>query len=198
MTTSKLILLAAASATLAAACGPKNSTRVCVPDNTWSQPAFRCSEGEPMPEPEPEPEPPPKVVTTAVVPAAKAVLRDDKIEILEKVQFETGSADILEESFALLDEVADILEKNPGVTKVRVEGHTDSKGSKRFNKRLSQKRANAVRDYLVDKGIDKSRFKAKGFGQAKPIADNDTDEGRAENRRVEFNILEGTGAVQSP
>ena len=178
------------------ACGRKDQTRVCAPANTWSQPAWNCAGGEVVPEPEPEP-PPRRDITKVVAPVqAKAQLRDGKIEILEKVQFETGSADILEESFALLDEVADIIERNPGITKIRVEGHTDSKGRKRSNKRLSQKRADAVREYLIDKGIDGGRLVAKGYGQTKPIASNKTDEGRAENRRVEFNILEGGGAVK--
>ena len=174
------------------ACGAKDSSRVCAPANTWSQPAWNCSDsGEPEPEPEPEPVVKKKRDLSKVTEVkAKAVLRGDKIEILEKVQFETNSSDILEVSFELLDEVADILDQNPKVTKVRIEGHTDSKGRKRSNKKLSQRRANSVRDYLVDKGIDEARFVAKGFGQSKPIADNDTDEGRAENRRVEFNILE--------
>ncbi len=186
-----------ATATLLVSCGAKDSTRTCAPANSWSQPAWNCSMGEaPEPEPEPEAEPEPAVEETPIK-VMKAVLKGDKIEILEKVQFETGSADILEESFGLLDEVAEILEKNPQITKIRIEGHTDSKGGKRMNKRLSGKRAKSVRDYLADKGVDRDRMSSKGYGQAKPIADNDTDEGRAENRRVEFNILEGKGVEGS-
>ncbi len=174
----------------------KDTTRVCSPSNTWSQPVFDCATGEAMPEPEPEPEPEPIAEPEPEPEPAKAVLRGDKIEILEKVQFATASADILDGSFELLDEVARILTENPQVTKLRVEGHTDSRGGKRMNRRLSQKRADAVRGYLVDKGVETERLTSKGFGPEKPIADNKTEDGRATNRRVEFNIVEGGAGVE--
>ncbi len=171
----------------------KSNDHVCSPANTWSQPVFNCPTAKVVPAPEPDPEPEPEPAMDEPEPESKAVLRGNKIEILEKVQFATGSAEILDESFALLDEVAAILEDNKQVTKLRVEGHTDSRGGKRFNRRLSKKRAAAVRRYLIDKGIDEDRLSSKGYGSSKPIADNKTEEGRSENRRVEFNIIEGSG-----
>ncbi len=171
----------------------KSNDQVCSPANTWSQPVFNCATAKMVPAPEPEPEPAMDEPEPEPEPEGKAVLRGNKIEILEKVQFATGSAEILDESFELLDDVAAILEDNQQVTKLRVEGHTDSRGGKRFNRRLSKKRAAAVRRYLIDKGIDEDRLSSKGYGSSKPIANNNTEEGRSENRRVEFNIIEGSG-----
>jgi outer membrane protein OmpA-like peptidoglycan-associated protein len=131
---------------------------------------------------EPEPDPPPP-------PPKKVVVTEKAIEITEKVQFATGSAEILEESHALLNEVADVLKENPRIKLVQVEGHTDSTGGKRLNKRLSKSRAQSVMTFLVEAGVEKGRLKFKGFGQDSPIGDNGTDEGREQNRRVEFNIL---------
>ena len=120
----------------------------------------------------------------------RAVLVDDKIEISDNVLFETGSDHILPESHSLLDEVAGVLDEHPEVEHIRVEGHTDSQGKPDFNQNLSQKRAEAVRRYLIDNdGIDPARLEAEGFGDTRPIADNGTEEGRAQNRRVEFIVF---------
>ncbi|HXK20400.1 MAG TPA: OmpA family protein, partial [Polyangiaceae bacterium] len=114
----------------------------------------------------------------------------------EQVQFAYNSAQILKASDFILAAVAKILSENPQIKGVRVEGHTDNKGGDAFNKRLSQKRAESVSAWLAKHGIDKSRLSASGFGKERPIDSNDTDEGRANNRRVEFHI-EGpeTGAT---
>lgn len=120
----------------------------------------------------------------------RAVLKDDKIVITENVLFETGSDHILEESHSLLDEVAGVLEDHPEVDQIRVEGHTDSQGDHDFNQTLSQKRAESVRTYLIENdGIAAERLTAQGFGDTRPIADNETDVGRAQNRRVEFIVV---------
>lgn len=119
----------------------------------------------------------------------RVVLTASSIQITEKVQFETGKAEILPESFGLLDEVASVFLDNEQITLVQVEGHTDSTGSASINKKLSQQRAESVLKYLADKGVKKKRMVAKGFGPEKPIASNDDDAGREQNRRVEFNIL---------
>jgi len=123
-------------------------------------------------------------------PAQRVALGAKKIEIYDKVFFETGSAKIKEESNTLLDEIAEVLTENARIKKVQVEGHTDNVGNARFNTKLSEQRAQSVVDYLVGAGVEEERLVAKGFGPEKPIADNDTDEGKAENRRVEFNIVE--------
>ncbi|MBN1625166.1 MAG: OmpA family protein, partial [Deltaproteobacteria bacterium] len=70
------------------------------------------------------------------------------------------------------------------------QGHTDNKGSAAYNKTLSQKRANTVKDYIISKGIGKDRLSAVGYGLERPAASNDTEEGRAENRRVELNSIQ--------
>ena len=120
---------------------------------------------------------------------ALAKLEGKEIKIMEQVFFETGKSVIKPESDKLLGEVAAILKEHPEVQKLRIEGHTDSKGSKPANKMLSQSRADAVKKWLGTKGgVDIKRLVAQGVGQDKPIADNGTEEGRAKNRRVEFHV----------
>lgn len=122
-------------------------------------------------------------------PPARVVLTASSITIGDKVQFATGSAEILAVSFGLLDEVAKVLADNTQIELVQIEGHTDSTGTAAGNRKLSQQRAESVVKYLATKGVLSMRMKAKGFGPDKPIADNTTDEGKEKNRRVEFNIL---------
>jgi OOP family OmpA-OmpF porin len=113
-----------------------------------------------------------------------------KIEILDKIHFETGKDKIRKDSFGLLDEIAQVLQDNPDIKSVEVAGHTDNQGSEDLNMSLSQRRAEAVMLYLVRKGeVDPARLVAKGYGPTRPVSDNDTEEGRAANRRVEFVIL---------
>ncbi len=123
----------------------------------------------------------------------KAVLTETAIQILEMVYFDFNKSTIQERSFPLLDEVVRILTENPQVNSVRVEGHTDTVGTRAYNAGLSDRRAKSVMAYLVKKGIDKKRLTAKGYGFDFPIDTNATQEGRDKNRRVEFNILEIDG-----
>ncbi len=118
------------------------------------------------------------------------VVTAKKIELKQKVFFRSGRAVISRKSYELLKEVADAIKNSPRIKKVIIGGHTDSRGSRRFNLRLSQKRAEAVLDFLVDEGVDSSKLEAKGFGPDKPIASNRTRRGRAKNRRVEFKIIQ--------
>lgn len=120
---------------------------------------------------------------------ARVVLTASNIAIMDKVQFETGKADLKPVSHALLDEVAKMLKDNPQVERISVEGHTDATGSADFNRKLSQQRAESVAKYLSSKGVKAARMEPKGFGPDRPVADNETDMGREANRRVEFNIL---------
>jgi OOP family OmpA-OmpF porin len=120
---------------------------------------------------------------------SRVVLTASSITIADKVQFQTGSSEILPVSFGLLDEVAKVLTDNPQIEVVQVEGHTDSTGQAAFNRKLSQQRAESVMKYLTGKGVVAKRMVAKGFGPDKPIADNTTDAGKEQNRRVEFNIV---------
>ena len=118
---------------------------------------------------------------------ALAELEDDRIELNQRVYFETAEAEILPQSFPLLNEVAQILENNPDI-EIRIEGHTDSRGSWQYNKTLSENRAGSVREYLINRGISAGRMDSEGHSFDKPIDDNATPEGRAANRRVEIHI----------
>ena len=101
------------------------------------------------------------------------------------IHFETGKATILPDSESVLGEVAKMLQQNPDI-KVSVEGHTDNVGSATGNQSLSEKRAQAVVAWLTSHGIAASRLSAKGWGSSKPVEDNNTEDGRAKNRRVEL------------
>ena len=110
-----------------------------------------------------------------------------KIELRQKIYFATARTKILRRSFPLLNEVVQALTERAKMH-IRIEGHTDSRGSDRYNMRLSNGRANSVRAYLIGKGIAAERLEAKGYGERNPIANNRTRSGRALNRRVEFVI----------
>jgi OOP family OmpA-OmpF porin len=112
----------------------------------------------------------------------------EKPIVLEGVHFQSSKAILLPESSGILDRVAESLIAHPDV-KVEVGGHTDSDGSASANLKLSTKRANAVRDYLVKKGVPASQMTAKGYGETQPISDNKSPEGKAMNRRVELKRL---------
>jgi outer membrane protein OmpA-like peptidoglycan-associated protein len=115
------------------------------------------------------------------------VITDKRIELKQKIFFKYRKATIQAKSFSLLNEVADVLIKRPTMT-VRIEGHTDSKGQARHNKKLSDKRAQSVRQFLMEAGVEPSRLKAIGLGEEQPIASNKKEAGREKNRRVEFHI----------
>jgi OmpA-OmpF porin, OOP family len=112
-----------------------------------------------------------------------------RIEIKQKVHFQTGKWRILPKSYGLLNDVAQVLKDFPKM-RVSIEGHTDSRGSDQFNQRLSENRANSVREHLIKLGIRAERLQSIGFGESKPIASNRTARGREANRRVEFRILD--------
>jgi len=116
------------------------------------------------------------------------ILREGKIEILDNVQFRTGSAEIDPQSHSLLNQVALTLKAHPEVKKVRVEGHTDDTGPHDANVTLSKARAESVRTYLVGKGVRGDRLRAEGYGPDKPLVDKKDPQSRAKNRRVEFNL----------
>jgi hypothetical protein len=109
--------------------------------------------------------------------------------VLYNIFFDTDSHALLPSSLAELNRVLLFLEENPAIS-VEISGHTDSTGSTGYNQELSEKRAAAVRDYLVGQGIGASRLKATGYGASLPLADNETEEGRAQNRRTELKITE--------
>jgi outer membrane protein OmpA-like peptidoglycan-associated protein len=119
------------------------------------------------------------------------VVTAERVEIKDTILFDTGKATIKGKgSFKLLDTVAQTLKGHPEIKKVSVEGHTDSDGTNEANLDLSQRRSQAVVDYLIGKGVIADRLSAKGWGEEKPIAPNSTKKGKAQNRRVEFIIVE--------
>lgn len=150
-----------------------------------------CKE-EPKPEPivvpEPPPPPPPKPE-----PKPEPVVEEPKVIeriIISAIRFDFDKAVIRPEFYPLLDEGIERLKKHPE-RKVEIEGHTCSIGPAEYNMGLSIRRAQSVKDYLVEKGISADRLSIKGYGLTKPAADNKTLEGRRINRRVEFNVLNG-------
>jgi len=120
-------------------------------------------------------------------PEVKREVRNLLKKAMSGIEFETGKATIKKKSNSLLDQIAQIFIENQDYV-VEVQGHTDNTGKAEVNKSLSQKRADAVKDYLVKKGVAAERMTAVGYGQEVPIADNKTKAGRAKNRRVEFKI----------
>ncbi len=116
-------------------------------------------------------------------------LTKDKIEILDKVFFDTGKATIQAKSFPLLDQVATIMRSHKEIAHVRVEGHTDDQGPDDKNLTLSQARADAVKQYLLDKGIDAARVESLGLGESRPAVEGTSAAAREQNRRVEFVIV---------
>jgi OOP family OmpA-OmpF porin len=136
------------------------------------------------------PPPPPPPVVEAPKPPPRVEVRDNKIEIHEKIQFDLDKATIKPESFSLMDEIADVITKNPQIKSIRIEGYASSDGNAKHNKQLSDARAKSVMKYLVDHKIPKGELAAIGYGVEHPIADNATEEGREKNRRVEFLILD--------
>lgn len=133
----------------------------------------------PAPPPQPPPAPPkPKLVEVTA----------DKIVIHDKIHFEFDKAVIREQSYALLDEIAATILANDHIKELSVEGHTDDVGAEKYNLKLSDARARAVREYLAGKGVAEPMLLARGHGESLPISDNTTDAGREANRRVEFII----------
>ena len=124
---------------------------------------------------------------------SKVRVTDKKIEILDKVYFDTNKDTIQERSYNVLNQVASILKANPQITKVHVEGHTDSRGRDSYNLDLSKRRAASVVRYLTGRGIADTRLDSEGYGETKPVADNKSKAGREKNRRVEFQIVEVNG-----
>jgi outer membrane protein OmpA-like peptidoglycan-associated protein len=177
---SEILIVGCLAIAATSGCAASTATARCRSVTTLASPVFACAapiaiapKPEPQAEPEPEPEQPAPVDPTPTI------------------QFETDKAVLLEESKELLDDVVKMLNEHEEITKIRIEGHTDAVAKRKYNKRLSRARAAAVMKYLIDKGIDPDRLTVKGHGEDDPIADNESDDGRFKNRRVEFTILSG-------
>ncbi|MFK7929878.1 MAG: OmpA family protein, partial [Myxococcota bacterium] len=113
---------------------------------------------------------------------------------LDKVYFELNSAQIKQDSFGLLDEVAATLLNHPELELLEVQGHTDQQGSATYNQGLSEKRAVSVRTYMISQGVEAERLRAKGYGEAEPLINETNAAAYAANRRVEFHILKRSAA----
>jgi len=143
------------------------------------------AEEKPAPAPAPPPPPPPRAAPPAPPPPPPAA---EKL-VLRGVNFEFDSAEVDEPSKLVLQVAAEQLNKRPDV-RVRVEGHTDSTGPDAYNQQLSERRAASVREILIGNGVSAARLDSVGFGESRPIASNDTGDGRALNRRVELVPIE--------
>ncbi len=149
----------------------------------------------PPADPAPAPAPDPAPVADEPAPVVQQTLKSLEVSSegirLKKgltIKFKTDSDQMLAESSPILDEVASVMSQNDKIH-IRVEGHTDNAGDKNHNQDLSTRRAGAVKAYLASKGIAADRLDSVGCGPGTPIADNGTEAGRAENRRVEFVII---------
>ncbi|MBV8471006.1 MAG: OmpA family protein [Burkholderiaceae bacterium] len=174
----------------------KNGTNeLCWRDNNWTpataakdcdgalKPAPKVEAPAPAPEPAPAPAPAP-----APKPAPVPVVKAEKVTFAADAFFDFDKAALKPEGKAKLDEVA-TKTKDLNLEVIIAVGHTDSVGSDAYNQKLSVRRSEAVKAYLVSKGIEKNRVYTEGKGKKQPIADNKTAEGRAKNRRVEIEVV---------
>ncbi|MBZ0116850.1 MAG: OmpA family protein, partial [Sandaracinaceae bacterium] len=132
----------------------------------------------------------PEITLVARPRRSLVTLRSRDIVIRRQVNFATDSAEILPDSSGLLSEVADVLLRHPELLRVEIQGHTDNRGGQAHNQDLSQRRAESVRDWLVNAGVSAGRLEAHGYGQDRPLVPNITAANRARNRRVQFVIQE--------
>ncbi|CAN0397258.1 unnamed protein product, partial [Phaeothamnion confervicola] len=139
---------------------------------------------EPAPAPPPAPPPPPPPPPPPAAPATGTV-----IESLQGTFFDFDKSTLRPQAGPKLDHAADVMNEHPGI-KLSIQGHTDNVGADAYNQKLSERRAQAVFDYLVGKGIDASRLMTIGYGESRPAVSNDTAEGRAQNRRTELIVAE--------
>jgi outer membrane protein OmpA-like peptidoglycan-associated protein len=125
----------------------------------------------------------PLIINIELEPAIKG-----SVSVLKNIFFDIDKFDLKEKSITELEKIVQFLSENPQI-RVEISGHTDNTGNSQYNQQLSEKRAKSVYSYLIEKGIQPQRLFSKGFGSTKPITANDTEEGRQQNRRIEFTIL---------
>jgi outer membrane protein OmpA-like peptidoglycan-associated protein len=131
-------------------------------------------------------------------PPPTAVLAQQQITISQQIEFETGTAQLKPESDAILQQVLAVLVAHPELERLEVQGHTDDRGTREFNQRLSEERARSVVAWLMSRGIAAVRLVARGYGQEHPLAENTSEAGRALNRRVEFRVPKARSAGAPP
>jgi len=115
-----------------------------------------------------------------------------EIVLASPIYFETGKPVIKQESFGLLDALAQTLNDDTSITLVEIQSHTDSRGDAKFNLEISQKRADAIQKYLIGKSVDAKRLRARGYGETKPLDKGANEKAWAKNRRTSFVILQHT------
>jgi outer membrane protein OmpA-like peptidoglycan-associated protein len=141
----------------------------------------------PAPKPKPKPAPPPPPPPPPPAPKPKPAPKVERTIILDDVLFDFDRSNVKPEAAAILDRLVAFMNENKD-KKAALSGHTDNVGTDAYNQKLSERRVNSVRDYVVKKGVESGRISGQGFGESKPIADNKTKEGRAKNRRVEIKV----------
>jgi OOP family OmpA-OmpF porin len=123
---------------------------------------------------------------------------EERVTFLDRIEFDPDAPSLRDTSAPILQQIAEALTQNPQITRLRIEGHTDARGTRRRNIELGQARAEAVLQRLAALGIDTKRLVAEGVGPDRPIASNDTDEGRQKNRRVELHIVQAGRETKAP
>jgi len=163
----------------------------CVRSINWTkETALPICEGWPEQKAEAKPQPTATVITKTEPQPKPAVAKQTAEEPLPVFRglFKTNSAELNDDAFGKLDLIVEYMKKYP-TKRVLIEGHTDNQGPAAYNKNLSLRRAQAVKNYLVSKGIAADRIEIVGYGESEPIADNSTPEGRQLNRRVEIKLI---------
>jgi outer membrane protein OmpA-like peptidoglycan-associated protein len=127
-----------------------------------------------------------------------AQIAQGQVKIRDQIKFRFDKWELDPASDPILEAVAAILVQHPEIVHLHIEGHTDNKGAAGYNLDLSRRRAASVQKWLVAHGIDGKRLDSQGFGLTRPIDDNATEDGRRNNRRVEFHIVEASGPAAPP
>lgn len=135
----------------------------------------------------------PEPAKLAIAPVQKVEVVGDEVKISEKIMFDVGKASIKPESDKLLDELADVIKKNPDIELIEVAGHADKSGDEKANLKLTDDRAKAVVEALVKRGVDAKKLRGKGYGEYCPEDTGDSPEALEKNRRVQFAILKVKG-----
>ena len=162
----------------------------CVKTPAWTREDWTVACGKPKPKPKPKPEPPvAKPVEPPPVPPAPTKPVIETVTIDSMTFFDFDKADLDPDSQAKLDAIIDQLKTFTTVKEIRITGHTDSIGSREYNQKLSERRAEAVASYLISRGVNPKLISTAGMGEDQPVADNSTKEGRAKNRRAVIDII---------
>jgi len=132
----------------------------------------------------------PNDMLTVILEPSRIYVEGNEIRVLDKIRFVASRSSLLDDSLSILDEVAALVAANPELGRIEVGGHTDSRGSEDLNRRLSYARAEAVKGYLIGRGVPAERIEARGYGESEPVESNRVESGRDANRRVTFRLLD--------